>query len=151
MPAHPSVAFRWIVLSMVCFLGVIAAGCGPSVGEVSGTVTYKNAPLKSGTVTLMTKGGAMQGAIKEDGTYVVANVPLGDAKVTVVCNDDARMLKQVQEASAKARGSKGGPVGGSSFVKPNFSLIPEIYNDLSNTPLQTNIKRGKNIYHIDLK
>src|SRR5262245_28239260 len=57
----------WRIVAMVCsarflvrlvclvlFLSALAlAGCGPRVGTVSGKVTYKNAPLPSGTITFL--------------------------------------------------------------------------------------------------
>lgn len=142
-------SLRLAVFTMGILSVGMVAGCGPAVGDVSGKVSYKNAPLKSGSITIMSKGGAMQGSINEDGTYVVPNVPAGDAKVTVVCNDDAKMLRQVQQASAQGRGKKG-PVGAAPPAA-NYSLIPEIYGDLTNTPLQTTVKRGKNTFDIELK
>jgi hypothetical protein len=127
----------------------IVTGCA-RVGVVSGTVTYKNVPLKSGSVTIMTPGGALQDSIKEDGTYLIKNVPTGDARVSVVCTDDAKMVSHIQDASVSGRTRKGG-IHVASMATPSFSHIPEVYGDLVNTPLQTSIKRGKNTYNIELK
>ena len=60
------------------------AGCGPSPGEISGTVTFQGKTLASGTVIIV--GSDLltyYGNIEDDGTYTVAKVPTGPAKIVV--------------------------------------------------------------------
>ncbi len=63
---------------------LLAAGCGPRFGNVSGTVTYKGQPLAGGTITFYDAANhATSGEIKPDGTYTVSRVALGRARITV--------------------------------------------------------------------
>jgi hypothetical protein len=67
----------------------LAAGCGPSTGTISGTVTFKGEPVPSGTVSFLSAGKIAEGEI-HDGLYEVARVPVGDARITVVRLDPKR-------------------------------------------------------------
>ncbi|MBO0699966.1 MAG: hypothetical protein J2P46_16330, partial [Zavarzinella sp.] len=63
--------------AVIAFVAVLAAGCG-STTTVSGTVTYKGAPLSGGSVTLVSGDGvAHSGAIQPNGTYTIPDVPTG--------------------------------------------------------------------------
>ena len=69
-------------------LGVTAglmAGCGGEpAGTVRGTVFYKDRPLPGGFVTFFSaKDKPVTGRIEADGTYEVAGVPVGPAKIAV--------------------------------------------------------------------
>lgn len=65
-----------------------AAGCGPGRSDVTGTVSYRGRPVVYGTVSVI---GADQmtyyGTIRLDGTFAVAGVPVGPAKVGVYSPD----------------------------------------------------------------
>src|SRR5262245_25668289 len=64
-------------------LALVAAGCGGR-GDVSGRVTYQGKPLVWGTVQFEGSDNLIkQGNIKPDGTYAVAGVAVGEAKVAV--------------------------------------------------------------------
>ena len=67
-------AMLWIVL---------AVGCQPPVGIVTGTVSYKGEKVPSGTVSFVSGGKVREGDI-HDGAYTVTNVPVGEAKIAVV-------------------------------------------------------------------
>jgi hypothetical protein len=74
-------------LTLALLAGLVAAaGCGKSTGTVSGKVYYKDQPLNSGTVTFLTDKEAFRGFIKEDGSYSVSKVPVGDVTITVTVN-----------------------------------------------------------------
>jgi hypothetical protein len=83
----------------------LAAGCGPSVGELSGTVLQKNgSPLPGGIITFYPeKGNPVSATIQENGTYEVNNVPAGPVRIAV----DNSALKP----------GGGGPVGGAFALK----------------------------------
>jgi hypothetical protein len=88
-----------IVLFGVMCIGVV--GCGASVGDVSGKVTYKGNPLKGGIVTLINDEAkkSFTGTINEDGTFSLTKVTTGDYKVLV----DTESLKP------QVGGGSGGP------------------------------------------
>src|SRR5207302_4939501 len=69
--------------ALVLLAPLVAAGCG-GVGSVTGTVTFQNKPVASGTVVVV--GSDMlpyHGNIEDDGTYTVPKVPTGFAKIAV--------------------------------------------------------------------
>ena len=64
------------------------AGCsssGPAVGEVSGKVTFKNQPVKEGTVTFLNpnEGGAGESPIDANGNYTIPHLVVGEYIVIV--------------------------------------------------------------------
>jgi hypothetical protein len=70
----------WVVVSIV----VVAGGCGPRTADVAGVVTFEGKPVGFGNVVLIASDGATRyGSIQQDGSYRVAKVPLGPAKVMV--------------------------------------------------------------------
>ena len=63
---------------------VLAAGCGPGKGDVSGTVQYQGRPLPGGTITFFDqKHRVTASPIGSDGRYAVAGVTAGPVKITV--------------------------------------------------------------------
>jgi len=90
---------------------ISVAGCGAGVGDVSGTVTYKGAPLKGGTITLVntSTGPSFSTGINEDGSYTLSKVVAGSYKVCV----DTETLKPATATRAGA-GSSGPGVPSSS-------------------------------------
>src|SRR5687768_13635146 len=69
-------------------LGLAAAvvGCsasGPS-SKITGTVTYKNQPVKAGLIFFVyDEGGKYQAALQSDGSYQFMGMPTGSVKVFV--------------------------------------------------------------------
>jgi hypothetical protein len=77
----------WLGLVSSLVLTVAGMGCGQgsSTGEIFGTVSFQGKPLRSGTVTFLGAGGEKKYArISTEGTYRVAEVPLGKAQVAVL-------------------------------------------------------------------
>jgi hypothetical protein len=108
------------------------------VGSITGKVTYKGVPLPAGTITFHPlEGKAGSAPIREDGTYSADKVPVGDAAVTV----DTQPLKPAD----KPKGDK--PKGDA----PKFVKIPAKYADKEKSDLKVTIKKGKNVYDIELK
>ena len=70
-------AALWLLPLLVC-----AAGCGSP--KISGKVTYKGEPLHMGLVVFTAANGWSGTApINEDGSYSIANVPVGTVTVAV--------------------------------------------------------------------
>jgi hypothetical protein len=145
----------WVIL--VC---LFASGCG-SVGDVKGTVYYKGAKLKFGTVTATASNGVFQSLISDDGTYEMKGVGAGKTKFSVVCRAP-KAVDAVTELAMKSKDpnapkEKGGRVkmqalqgaaDGQSLKNPN--LIPEKYGDTSNEFLVYTVTSGSNNYDIRL-
>ena len=77
----------YALLVAVASLALAAAsGCGPSNASVSGTVTFNNQPLPSGTITFSSDVGSkpVKAAPIVDGKYTITDFPTGLAKVSVV-------------------------------------------------------------------
>jgi hypothetical protein len=71
----------WIVSAAL----IVTAGCGARAGDVTGTVTYQGKTVASGTVIIAGSDSlTYYGTIENDGSYRVAKVPIGLARLTVV-------------------------------------------------------------------
>ena len=88
----------------VCCLA-LASGCsGSARAKVSGVVTYKNAPLKGGNMTLSSdSGGSYSCIIQPDGTYSVTDVATGTYNVTI----ETESLNPDKKAPKSAVAEKG--------------------------------------------
>jgi hypothetical protein len=92
----------WLGRGLVVGLLLLAAGCA-SKGTISGKVTYKDQPVKGGTLSFVTQDGhAYDGNIEKDGTYRVDKVPPGPVRISVVANTPPPV----------SGGGRGGPPGG---------------------------------------
>ena len=73
---------------VLCFivLLVACAGCvGTGTGDVTGVVTYRGKPLPAGTISFYdATRGVWSSAIGPDGSYSVAGIPTGTARIAVV-------------------------------------------------------------------
>jgi hypothetical protein len=132
---------------------LLAAGCGIPTGDVTGTVSYKGQPLKTGSVTFFTQHGARGDLINEDGTYTVRDVPCGEAKVTVVSQDDEKMVAYVKALSAASREKKDKGAAALPALPPSgtFALIPEKYGIPEQSGLSASVNRGLNKKDLELK
>ena len=144
----------WLrVLPLAAVLASV--GCGASTGKVSGKVTYGDKVVKGGVVMFFVEGkGNAQGQISEDGTYSIAEVPAGSAKV---CVDTKSMnpanakpfMKYTAPKDAKApEGFGGGP--DRAELERRYVSIPERYADLTKTTLTQTITGGAQTYDIKL-
>jgi hypothetical protein len=138
------------------FAGALAVvGCGRSSGTVTGTVTYKGAPLKGGSVVFIPPTGGeaatVSAQIGEDGTYTAEKVPVGDVKVTV----DTSYLKPARTSAAphmqySAPPGHENPNKSSGNSGANYVPIPPKYADPAQTPLKCTVKSGSQKYDIPL-
>lgn len=127
----------WLFLVLVT-VGISA--CAPTHQKresalVQGMVTYKNEPLKMGTVIFQPESGAFSsGEIQANGTYSLQAV-LGPNRVQIVCRDpeDDRPMTEIS-----------GP------RKTSKSYIPEHYGT-PNSPLQFTVEDADNVADFALK
>jgi hypothetical protein len=112
-------------------------------------VTYDGKPLVSGSVMMVADDGLpLVGVINPDGSYTVSGVPVG--KVRVAVNSPP------PEPPVNA-GGPAGPLGKNPASAPpplvddaGWFPIPEKYGDPEQSGLTFHVKRGPNIYNIDL-
>lgn len=86
LPLSTRSAVAFCTLSLAA---ILLAGCGGTTADsraiVTGTATYQNKQLTSGTVKIFnSKAEQISSAILQaDGTFTATDIPLGDIKVTV--------------------------------------------------------------------
>lgn len=136
------VRFVVVGFSLVGLSCLAAAGCGGGTGELAGTVTYQDKPLRQGTVLVAAGDGSTQsGVIRDDGSYTVTNVPAGPVKIAVT-SPDPRSVK----VARRKKDEKPPPPDTSKWF-----AIPEKYADPAKSELTTTVKSGRNPFNIDLK
>jgi hypothetical protein len=133
------------------FLGILLVSCStagrfepiPETGaSLTGTVTYKKEPLKTGIVLVQGPSAGAQGRIGEDGRYRVENCPVGPVTIAVT-TAAARGEMMGKAAAQKARGEKG------AITK--VAAIPAKYADPAQSPVKTTIQKGSNEFDVELK
>jgi hypothetical protein len=123
-------------------------GCGqdgPTLAKVRGTVTYKNAPLKFGSVVFQPeKGKLASGKIQPDGTFELTTNTPGDG--AVVGTHRIRVVSSSnQDPNVQNKGASG------AELSTGKSLIPEKYTDLEKTPLKQEVQDIEvNTFKLDL-
>jgi hypothetical protein len=154
-----SARFLVRLFSLVVFLSALAlAGCGPRTGIVSGKVTYKNAPLGSGTITFIggPKGDKSQWSpISADGSYQVSNVPVGNVKITVETTAPSNLGSVGGMKPPSVPGVAPPPdqstLGGADATKQGtYVPIPGKYKDAEQSGLSMEVKPGKQEHNVDL-
>lgn len=143
---------RYLYLALGLSLATI--GCGRSTGTISGKVYYKNAPLKGGNVTFLTKDKKISklAEIKEDGSYDIERMPAGEAFIMV----DTSALKPSQgmHMNAPPKGVEPPPGYESPNVKEDakrYVPIPPQYADPDKSGLTYTITGGKQTHDINLQ
>ena len=129
------------------------AGCGSGTATVSGVVTFQGKPLPGGQVSLVPPKGppALIGFIKEDGSYSIVNVPVGEVKIMVTTQPPLPELPsfikvpgRTNDPNSTAKSAPYKPLG--EYVK-----IPDRYRLAETSGLTLKVKRGENRYDIPLE
>ncbi len=148
-------------------VAVIAAGCGgtnPNApASISGSVNYKGKPVPGGSVQFYsTTGTPYSATIGADGTYSVADVPLGDLIVCV----ETESVNPVHKASAgkdagrreammgdrkPPAGQGGGGSAAPSGDEAKYVKIPDKYAKSKTSPITYPVKPGRQVYNIELE
>ena len=115
------------------------AGCGESVGNVSGHVTYQGKPLPVGKIAFFCEGGdkPYDRAIR-DGIYSIARVPLGDAGIAIITFPTTPVsgpggLKSPESFTDIA-----------SLPSGRYVPIPAKYHSVITSGLKITVKQGDN-------
>ena len=153
--------------AFVVVLVLIAAGCsGDKKTKITGKVTYKNEPLKGGSIYMFDNAGASYSCpIQNDGTYLVTDIMPGSYSVTVETesiNPDNKgtsptEVKSGQNAGMVGKNAKmqgeyakqmglagGGPGGGPSRedLLKNYVKIPKKYATKETANLKVEVLSG---------
>ena len=133
-----------------CFaiaLLVSIVGCGPSgpkTARTIGKVTYKNAPVKFGSIIFQPEAGKVASSvIKSDGTFELGTNKPGDG--AIVGKHRVRVVSMsTQNPNFQPKDGQEMPTG--------KSLIPQKYADLDTTPLIDYVVEDKaeNVFNIEL-
>jgi hypothetical protein len=129
------------------------AGCGAGTGDVTGTVTYEGKTVASGTVVIAGSDDLpYYGVINEDGSYLVAKVPLGKARLAVVSPgpDDGKRVAAIVGFAKGKLGKQEAPSAFRGDPKKWFPL-PKDCRDLDSSGLTMTVTSGVNRRDIDLK
>lgn len=128
---------------LVAAAALWAAGCGPSFGTISGTLTHNGKPVPDVTVSFVSPDGTINTAqVGADGTYSVANVPVGPVQVTV--QSPTALGESEQEVIKK------GKSGVAPKAATRVGLDPK-FGDPQTSGLSLTVKAGDNKYDIDLR
>lgn len=103
-------AHRAIFASLFASLLVLAAGCGggDKKSNISGVITYKNAPVTGGNINLSNEtGGSYSSPIQIDGNYSITDIPPGTYTVTV----ETETVNPDRKTATYGNGQKAGPGG----------------------------------------
>lgn len=128
---------------VICLTVGLMPGCGsggPTMGRVSGKVTYKGAPVAKGTITFVSKNPENRnatGQIGGDGSYTLQTFKnddgaiVGDYSVTIYARDEV-ILDYIPQKP----------------VPPKY-LAPAKY-ETADSGLTATVKKGSNTINFDL-
>jgi hypothetical protein len=139
----------WTLLLLLGLLPV--GGCNKPVGQVSGHTSYQGKALDHGTVTLVANDGSYwPGEINSDGSYLVANVPPGKARV-IVTSIDPRFAEDAKKIIEQARRNTTGEAKPLNLDPGRYHNLPDQYGDLQKSGLEVEVHPGPNTFDITLK
>jgi hypothetical protein len=129
------VRYTGFLLAVFCLIG-----CAKSTkAKVSGTVTYKGTPLTNGVVSFYGQGNQVAScSIEPDGSYTVADAPVGPAQIAVAVPPDMKEPKGYKIPHAE---------GGSA----KSVQIPRNYAEAEKSGLTYMVETGSQEHLIELK
>jgi hypothetical protein len=145
---------RSLLAIAVCLALVGLSGCGRGRASVTGKVTFNNQPLTAGTISFVASPNFMgTGTINPDGTYTVADAPVGDVIVTV--QTPPAPLGPVDKMMKPPPGVKGmpedmKPEGARAPTPVKIVPAPTKYNSTETSPLHFTVEKGTQTYNIPL-
>ena len=140
---------KWTRLSapLVGAAGLLfLAGCAPSTGALTGTVTFADQPVTTGQVTVYGPDGqVLTVTINPDGTYRVEDVPTGQVRIVVLppppTDPEGNEIVKIRGKEGKAA-----PVLPKAVKTP----VPARYEDPGTSGLTTKVSSGENRYDLVL-
>ncbi len=152
---------RFFGIGFLTLLVLLAAsvGCGradrPALGKVSGTVTYKGQPVKSGTLVFEVGGARpanakiVDGKITEVSTFNSNDgVPIGSARIAVFATESGGASTPATAAPSDPGAYK---VPAANYMDVGVKrLIPDRYNNPATSGLIWEIRQGENAVTLQL-
>ncbi len=129
----------------VCLLVSVLplAGCGPSTGEIEGTVEYDGKPLTSGSVIFMSEDKKPRLAhIHKDGTYRISDCPPGLVRIAV------RTRPREPEAFSHTKPPPKSTIP-ADYLKGGVA-IPRKYEEAEQSGLTYQVKLGRQTHNLKL-
>jgi hypothetical protein len=126
----------WIIFAVAVFC---AAGCGPKVADVRGTVTYNGKPLNEkgcNIVFLGATGQSVVAPVAENGEYKAIGVLAGANKVAVYYHNP-------EAAIPRERGVKAPP------SNSPLRNLPRKYADVKTSELAVDVDTGT-VFNVDM-
>lgn len=154
--------FRLEFLVVLVLVGLAGCGSSKSRAKVSGTVTYRDQPVKAGNVTFHSEDkGSYNTTLSEQGTYEIADVPPGDMIVTIETasmNPDMkvptyggdRVAKVTEDRMAAERKGGFGPPP-KEVLAARYVKIPDKYAGTNTTDLKIKVTGGSQTQDFPLK
>ena len=136
-------------ISLCFFLAIafLTSGCGSGKGSLSGTVTFENKKVCSGSVLVRGGDGIIKPApISPDGAYLVKDIAVGSIRI-FVNSPQPGVVAENRSTRAGKQGAPSATPGDSAAWFP----IPAQYADLDKSPLTFTLRSGSNRFDIDLK
>ncbi len=139
--------FKGRLLLLLALL-VLLAGCrsrpSETAADLSGRVTYKDAPVTAGLITFHRENGSIFTApIQSDGTYSVFQAPVGEV-VATIDTEQANPDRPKMTYGGNQGGKMGyTPEGVSAGPQGKYVKIPMKYTVKSMSPLKFTLKPGK--------
>lgn len=167
---HFGIKFRLLAFGLLASL--LASGCGPSKGTVTGKVTLDSIPLKGGRINFSNKSGGSSATVEigDDGSYSLPSLSAGDYTVTVATDHlkPSATGGRMPGAPGNAKGiPKNANVPKSDFEKnaaaehgyvgsmptdnsKKYIKIPTKYSDETQSGLTYNFTGGSQVHDIAL-
>lgn len=141
---------------------LLATGCGPRSGDVSGTVTFNGEKVPSGTVSFISEGKLFPAEI-QDGLYQVSGVSPGQAIITVVRLDANQLdpyeaLNRVRKQMLEKSGTDPIEIDPKvvtdtlqlEALQKKRHLLPLVYSTEATSDLRFTVASGPNTFNIEL-
>jgi hypothetical protein len=124
------------------WLGMTLSGCGPGRGDLAGHVSYQGKALRSGSVSAVGSDGIPKASvILDDGSYQVPDLPAGPIKMAVTSPDP--VTSQPHQRKRDAPPTK--------VDRTGWVAIPDKYGTFDRSGLTFTLKRGANLWNIELQ
>ena len=146
----------------LCALVALAAmicleGCGVGGGKASvfGKVSYKGQPVVMGSVIIRGADGQSHSTdIGPDGTYMIGDIPAGQAQLAVISLEPAPISDVKNRQDRTGRGTAGPQT--SNAPKPPMDRklwrkLPEIYESVISSGLTCDVKSPSTERNIELE
>ena len=142
---------RFIIVALLCLLGCY--GCSTNymkTESVKGKVTLDGVPVEGATIDfrpLAEEGDPGYATSDSDGNYTLQTLKGAPDKGTTPGEYSVTVLKDEQVETGRMIDVGYGKKAPVLASKP---LLPKVYRDPKTSPLKYTVKKGKNVYDIEL-